>query len=417
MKNQKPNILLAQRVVQKNQEFLISVIPISELLRYTRYTERLIVGFDENNVPIYNAEIQRKSDGYKVSLISDYLKNDPDAVFPTNIVLAIPSLIIDDFVEDGTTIKVTFNPIVEDELNKPNGHVYISIIDGQHRLRGIEEAISSLQEELQSINKDKFPNKHANRSKLLQNILDLQLPVTFFIDPVLEYQASIFSTINRTQTKVSESLVYSLFGLTDKTSPQKTALEVTLALNGARTSPFYNRIKLVGKKYARGESPALSQAAMVKSLLRCISPNVREAERERFKKRDELKKGVTPELCFRRFYSEDKDIKITKIMVAYYDAVKTTWKDSDDIPFWNLNAEENILQTTVGYEALLNLLKLILIHIQEQPGYDENDLFKPESYTEYLRRITEIDFTDFETYPKTSVSKSKLLADMQRQAF
>ncbi|MBL7682033.1 MAG: DGQHR domain-containing protein [Flavipsychrobacter sp.] len=413
MKTQ-PNVLKAQRVIQKNQEFLISVITINELLRYTRYTERLIVGFDDNNVPIYNSEIQRKTDAYKVSLISDYLKNDPDAVFPTNIVLAIPSMIIDEFEEEGNFLTITFNSIVEEELNKPDGNVYISIIDGQHRLKGIEEAISSLRLEMLTIDKDKFPNKFDNRLKLLRNILEIQLPVTFFIDPVLEYQASIFSTINRTQTKVSESLVYSLFGLTDKTSPQKTSLEVTLALNGAKKSPFYNRIKLVGKKYARGESPALSQAAMVKSLIRCITPNLREAERERFKKREELRKGITPELCFRRYYAEDQDLKITKIMVAYYTAVKDSWKDSEDIPFWEIDAEENILQTTVGYEALLNLLKLILKDIQSQNSYKEGELFTDEGYSPYLNRI-KIDFKDFERYPKTSVTKTALLQDMREQ--
>jgi hypothetical protein len=96
------NIIKAQKVVQNNQEFLLGVFKISQVMNFTKYTERLIVGykdvdddekvFDDQKqiVPVYNPQIQRKTNNAKVERIADYLISDPTAMFPTNIVIAIP---------------------------------------------------------------------------------------------------------------------------------------------------------------------------------------------------------------------------------------------------------------------------------------------------------------------------------------
>lgn len=47
-------------VQQNGQDFLIGKASIRDILTYTRYTERLIIGFDEDEKPIYNPHIQRK---------------------------------------------------------------------------------------------------------------------------------------------------------------------------------------------------------------------------------------------------------------------------------------------------------------------------------------------------------------------
>lgn len=191
--------------------------------------------------------------------------------------------------------------------------------------------------------------------------------VSFFIDPTLEYQAMVFATINKTQTKVPESLVYSLFGLTTNDSPQKSSLEIVLALNGIEKSPFYNRIRLVGEGYKRLQSPPLSQATMVKSILNNISNNAREAENDRHKKRIELFNNPLG-LPFRPYYAEDNDKKILKIMYSFFTAVRNTFKDEGGISYWDLESDSkrhNILHTTVGYEALMKLLKDILEELSE----------------------------------------------------
>lgn len=123
----------------------------------------------------------------------------------------------------------------------------------------------------------------------LNRLLNMDIVISCFMDKSLEYQAMIFSTINRTQKRVSQDLVYSLFGLTENDSPYKTALEVCLALNGHPKSPFYSRIKLYGNDYDGTFIPPLSQSTMIKRIVSFISISSKEAENDRFRKRKELK--------------------------------------------------------------------------------------------------------------------------------
>ncbi|MBC3792401.1 DGQHR domain-containing protein [Spirosoma utsteinense] len=274
------NQIIGIPVMQNQQDFVVSVFTIEQILRFTKYTKRLIVGYDEQNEPIYNNSIQRDVESSRVEKIADFLIEDPEATFPTNIVLSIPNQVIDKQRKHLSTIEIflqerVYKELAKDKNNADTGHVFITIIDGQHRIRGIEVAIERLREHINSLNKTlvKSPDSAGLQSKLkyysqrLKDLLGIQLVVSFFIDKTLEYQAMIFSTINRTQKRVSESLVYSLFGLTTKDSPQKTALQIVLALNAHEKSPFFNRIKLYGGDYDSNQSPPLSQATMVKSII------------------------------------------------------------------------------------------------------------------------------------------------------
>lgn len=415
------NIIEAKKVIQNNQEFLLGVFKISQVRNFTKYTERLIVGFKDAEeedkvfddqkqiIPDYNPQIQRKTNNAKVERIADFLITDPTAMFPTNIVIAIPQQVIDEKIEDSngnTTIKLS--SIVKEELEKNNGDVYLTIIDGQHRIKGIERAIERLNN---SINNPEESSDIEKNKRILNRLLNLQLIVTFFIDPILEYQAMIFSTINKTQTKVPENLVFSLFGLTQDDTPQKTSLEVVLALNGLEKSPFYNRIKLVGGNYKRGENIPLSQATMVKSVLFNICKNQREAEIERNKERSHLKNNPN-NLQFRNYYSNNNDKMIIRIMYSYFSAVRETLKHSNDKPFWDFDStpETNVLQTNVGYQALMKLLVDILKVAKEE----EKD--KKAFYAKYLEKLKSLDFVDNgeeKRYPFTSKSIKILYNDFK----
>ena len=245
------------------------------------------------------------------------------------------------------------------------------------------------------------------------DLLSIQLVVSFFIDKTLEYQAMIFSTINRTQKRVSDSLVSSLFGLTTKDSPQKTALQVVLVLNGHKHSPFFNRVNLYGQDYSRHQSPPLSQATMVRSIVGLICENLREAERDRFRNRKALRErspGSAKLLPFRKYYANDQDAKISDIFFYFFSAVRASFKDSDGVPYWDFNPEtmkpSNILQTTVGYIALLNLLVDILEQLKE------DQRFKVKSYESYLAKATDLNFKDVKRYPFTSRSQTVLYLDL-----
>jgi DGQHR domain-containing protein len=172
--------------------------------------------------------VQRADNPSRVRDITSYALQ-PNAIFPTPIIVsAYPNGIL---FEDG-------------KLLIPNGHTALGhVLDGQHRLLG-----------LKALNEDELKG------------FDLMIVFVFGID--LYSEATIFSTINSTQKQVSKSLMYDLFSLNPGRSIEKTAHEIVRSLNDDRDSPFYGRIKLLGKKMSPDET--LSQAAFVDQISRQI---------------------------------------------------------------------------------------------------------------------------------------------------
>lgn len=382
-------------VQQNGQDFIIGKASIKDILTYTRYTERLIIGFDEDEKPIYNPHIQRKVETSRVNKIADFLINDPEAMFPTNIVLGIPmSMISSQFSHDGI-IEISLDEKVTSQIKLAkegyqDADIFITIIDGQHRIRGIEVAIERLQEEAEKHNNILAHTK-------LENLLNMELAISYFIDKSLEYQAMIFSTINRTQKRVSQDLVYSLFGLSSEDTPYKTALEVTLALNAHPKSPFYHRIKLYGGDYDKKMSPPLSQATMIKSIVGLISESLRESENDKYKKRKELKRQKSQKfLPFRKFYADNHDSLISDCLFYFFSTIQSKFPQ-----YWiydGLSKPQNILQSTVGYEALLSLLVEIL-NQESLLSFDRN------TFNSYINKLENIDFGNTTKFPMTTKGK------------
>lgn len=406
------NIIKGIEVQQNTLQFILSIFSIEDILRLTKYTKRLIVGYDENNIPIYNDNIQRNVENSRVEKIADFLINDPQAIFPTNIVLGIPSNMIDSQTYDTGNVELTIKQTVFDELKKADGDVYITIIDGQHRIRGVEVAIERLQKELSKLKEDSLAEKKYIEKRLLE-LKNIQLIVSFFIDPSLEFQAMIFSTINRTQKRVSQNLVYSLFGLDENDTPQKVALEIVLALNGHEKSPFYKRIMLYGGTYSKNEIPPLSQSTMVKSIVELICENSRDAEIDRFRKRKELlKQKGTKFLPFRNYYATNNDKMISDIIFYYFSSVRKVYIDKNGVPYWDLNSNNNILRTTVGYFALMKVLVDILRHESNHVLLTSTNFYESQ-----LKKAINIDFSNTERYPFSNKAKATLYEDMYNLIF
>lgn len=393
-------------VSQNGQDFIIGKVSIEYLLKFTRYTERLITGFDENEKPIYNNHVQRKVEKARVSKIADFLINDPEAMFPTNIVLNIPTVAIAEQRGGNDQVEIIFDDEVVRQIEQAkNGvsdtDVYVTIIDGQHRIRGIEEAIDRLK-------------KIAENNELMRNrlnsLLNIELVVSFFIDKSLEYQAMIFSTINRTQKKVSQDLVSSLFGLTTEDTPYKTALEVVLALNAHPSSPFYRRIKLYGGEYSKKTfSPPLSQATMIKNIVKCISVSLREADNDRYRKRKELLKNDSGKyLPFRRFYAEDRDDMISNCIYYFFNSIKRTLGGYWD--YDGVSKPNNILQSTVGFEALFRIMSKIM---------EANNIsdFNKDTFDKFIIKLRNLEYGNTEKYPISTKGKTELIRDMEHELF
>lgn len=426
MNNLKDNIIFGFPIIQNQQDFIIGKFSISQIFKFTRYTSRILNSFDENGKPIYNDQIQREIENARANKIADFLIEDPEATFPTNIVLHIPKEAIEEQKEHQNLIEIKIKKEVFDELNKQNGDVYITVIDGQHRIRGIEIALKRIKDDIELLRQTlvKSPNNKDLNEKLsariqrLKDLENIELVVSFFIDKTIEYQAMIFSTINRTQKRVSQSLVYDLFGLDLDDTPQKTAIQAIIALNGHKKSPFYNRIKFYGGDYSVDASPPLSQATMAKSIVSLISENLRESERDRYRKRTELKNrtsGSNRFLPFRKFYANNDDSAISDILFYFFNAVKEKFKNSEGISFWDFPGSSlkptNILQTTVGYEALLNILVDIL-QVEKINKVDNIDVFDP-----YLQKCKNIDFGNTNLYTFNNRGKKILYLTMSIAIF
>jgi DGQHR domain-containing protein len=413
-------------VRQNQQEFVVGVFKIGQIITFTKYTSRVIRDYDEDGMPIYNNEIQREVENSRVAKIADFLINDPEATFPTNLVLHIPEEVIlkqhrhDNFLEIFINENVALE-VKKENLQPSSGHIYINIIDGQHRIKGIEVAINRLQTQIDTVQQTLAGNRNSEElqtrlnyfTQRLNDLYNIELVVSFFIAKRLEYQAMIFSTINRTQKRVSESLVYSLFGLTTEDSPQKTALQVVLALNAHEHSPFKNRIKLYGGDYESNQTPPLSQATMVKTIINLICENPREAENDRFRKRKDLLNrslGSNKNLPFRKYYASNNDSAISDILFYFFSSVRDSFIDENEISDWMFDPEtmksSNILHTTVGYQALLEILVDIL---EELP---EHNRFNKKAYKGFTDKLSKLNIRDTSRYPFTSKSKNIFYLDM-----
>lgn len=286
--------------------FYMTVIEAERLINIVdikRRGDSVINGFSLWNGKPENREegVQRQQSEERVNKISKYCE-DPDATFPTPIIVSVYSRTR---VEDNGH-SFLFN-IDEDERIG-------DVIDGQHRLLGIAKS------------------GYSSRFKL---------PVALMFNMTIEEKAYIFSTINSTQTKVSMSLIYDLFDLTTKRSPQKTAHEIARSMNKMDSSPFYNRLKMLGKKDQYFAT--LSQGTFVKQLLTLISKDPDE-DGSRIKRGMALSSYKLP---FRHYFIEERDDVILKIMINCFTALKEEfieeWKDPSN----------NILWKTTGYGAVI----------------------------------------------------------------
>lgn len=251
--------------------------------------------------------IQRELSEKRARDIAKYCE-DPDATFPTPIILAVNDR---DLETTPTNIPGVF------EISFYDNHTFAEIIDGQHRIEGI---------------------------KLCPNFCTDLLVVLMF-NLTEEEKAYVFSTINSTQTKVDKSLIYDLFDLSQGRSPYKTCHEIARILNSDSDSPFCGRLKMLGKKNSEGAT--LSQGTFVNYLCKLISKKPQEDAIE-------LKKGQTlkdePKLIFRKYFLEERDDIILKIIKNYFNAVAEVFPQE-----WE-DASTYILSKTTGYGALLKAL-------------------------------------------------------------
>lgn len=257
--------------------------------------------------------VQREEAKQRIKEIKEYC-SDPDATFPTPIIISVYNKILVEF-NNG---KMTLNC----DDNEPFGEV----LDGQHRIKGLAESIY---------------------------IDDFELPIILMFNLTVEESAYIFSIINSKQTQVSMSLIYDLFALSRARSPQKTVHEFARAFNNDENSPYYKRLKMLGKAEADQELPTLSQGTFVKSILKLITKDA-DADARDIKNEKELQKYNNGVLPLREFFIQEKDSMIYKVLLNCFNAVSKVFNEE-----WK-NPNEYILSKTTGFEAIIKALGKII---------------------------------------------------------
>ena len=295
------------KVTQPIGVFYLVSMPASYLLRVVRSVSR----FDSEE------GIQRQLSRERLKSIADYC-SDPDAVFPTPIVVSINAGAPVDLHEENETMDFP------DENELESGEFIGEVIDGQHRLWGIEQS------------------NHVN---------EFYLPVVLMFDLTLEEKAYVFSTINSNQTKVPTSLIYELFSVSILRSPQKTSHQIARSLNSDPNSPFFNRLKMLGVKEDGQDKATLSQGIFVKELLKLISRNP-DFDARCIKKNILLKNDEN--LVFRQFFVADKDAIILKIMLNCFNALKEVFPKE-----WN-DPSTNILWKSTGFAGVMAALPFLI---------------------------------------------------------
>jgi DGQHR domain-containing protein len=313
------------QVTQPIGDFYIGVMRADHLLSICRFDYRRMQ-YDSGHIDFLG--IQRELNKKRIKEIKQYV-GTMDACFPTSIVISIDEKCarVEDTGVSGVRILKIFEYSDDQapELSIKLDEV-ASIIDGQHRLKGLEEA-----------HKD-----------------DFEVSVSIFIGPDDATDAMLFSIVNLAQTKVNRSLVYDLFSLAKTRSPEKTCHEIVVALDRMEESPFQNRIKRLGVATEGRFGETLSQATVVKGILPYIT-NDPLADRDRGKRFGFWDESLTRDFekrIFYEFFRQNEDVKILNNLLNYFNAVRERWPDA-----WMRTGAGNIINRTNGYNGLIRFLR------------------------------------------------------------
>lgn len=206
------------------------------------------------------------------------------------------------------------------------------LLDGQHRLEGLKEAI-----------------------KLEESIREKQILVSMVIGLDTKEAAKIFININSEQKPVPKSLIFDLYGITDddKNFAITRSDDIARILNENMDSPYYNLIKYPGNPRGKGK---IDLSTVVSTLKKYV---------------DVGGKFVDNNIKDLNFQSQ--------IVINYFNVLKYYWDESD---LWE-NQSQNVFFKAAGFIAALEFFFEYIF-----PRCVDNKSFKKE----YL--ISLFDFSD-----------------------
>ena len=318
----------ALKISQPIGDFYIGSMSAEDLFRISYFDVR---GLRERDGISEYLGIQRVLNGKRVSEISRYV-NTTDATFPTAVILSVDERTVEVAEVECRSGPTLYELKLRNVPNPEDGEEPIlfrqiaRVLDGQHRIAGLAEV--------------------GDRS--------FDINVALFIGLDIALQASVFSVVNLAQTKVNSSLVYDLFAYDKARSPEKTAHELAVALDGAPGSPLFEKIKRLGTATEGRFGETLSQATFVRSVVPYLSEDVL-LDREIGKKSGKWPApnyAQMQRMIFRTFFINNKDVDIAEILWRYFAAVEQRWPES-----WAWTGSRRMLNKTNGFQGLMRFLR------------------------------------------------------------
>lgn len=260
-----------------NNSMLVGEMNIEQLKNIRKFTYRTPNPHDpfEDNfkekskeTSLYYQRIKNSDRAYQIKLF--FLKHiwnkyyfeesriSPLGVFPSSIILSLSInsdelKTLKDYQEyiEVEKEKAEYSFIHNNELQIPSNEQSL-IIDGQHRIAGLEllyEDAIKREIKLNKANKSDYyvnPKKEVPFEYILDEIKKFQFIVTFLVNFDPYEQAEIFATVNFNQTKVNKSFYYDIFGSSSSKAVEKLLHDITSHLNYKTDSPLKNKIKMLG---------------------------------------------------------------------------------------------------------------------------------------------------------------------------
>ena len=322
--------------------------------------------------------IQRKLDPYRIKSIAEFCKTK-NAMFPTPIILSASS----DYFKINAEESTLAIPEIGEEENK-----FCSIVDGQHRLEGLKE------------------------SGVIEKF---ELLVSFVFDTDPSRDAFLFSTINGNQKPVSRSLIYDLYGLSRSRTVEKTCNKVMRSLNGEDNtrSELSGKIKMLGYKDDFSQNGIVSQAAMIKNLMKLITDK---SERDNIDTRNYI---------FRENFIKGNDEFIIQENIDFFNS----WlkRLSEVKEKYNIN-EYKQFEKTIGFSVSYRIFRILFLGWEDSKQYTVTDIedrylkkncYSVESRKDFYSCILLAMFTNFfelelnnETYSSSESGVDKLELDL-----
>lgn len=203
-------ILKTLKFTHKQNDFYLCLIEAKVLAKISYVARR---GIDEER-----GAVQRILNKARITGIKDFLLNS--GFFPNNIILNVMVEGKLTFDENESTVSLEVNPRIA------------QIIDGQHRVEGLKEAI-----------------------KADAKLGEMLVPTVLSNNLETASCAEIFISINTEQKSVPKSLIYDLYGLldiSDKDFNIERGTDIAKILNSEDTSPYQGYIKFPGSRKFKG---------------------------------------------------------------------------------------------------------------------------------------------------------------------